>query len=210
MAIVSIGVDAKTVSDTPSTESLSPSVIDETGQRMVCLAHLLRYGRSDGGALAIRRRMRKHIKALPLLQQDCLFQDGIKQRAADGPVVINMCKLRRESYTCRSVELKLQVKYCWGKWILMGNHGLKFPGRRTHLISILGDFDKEPGGAIEQRRQRKVQAVDSSVGDAQSTSAASARQSTIEEDSRIGDPNVWRPGRHRQNHSRLNYTRLSM
>ena len=101
--------------DASSIYSAVPHLGDSVpSSKRVCQARLLRYDRIDGPVLPLRPCAEKLVKALHVLNLDALLQNGLMAVGGEGPVVINMGKKHRESYSCRIVELKCPTNEDWG------------------------------------------------------------------------------------------------
>ena len=84
------------VSDTSSVDSIiSSSGGSLSSIKRVCQAHLLRYDKADGPAVATKPCTRKLAKTLPLLNVDTLLQGGVRAERSNAPVMINLRKQHR-------------------------------------------------------------------------------------------------------------------
>ena len=87
--------------------------------------------------------------------------------------MVDMCKLHRETYSGRSVELKCQTKGCWESGIMMERQGSKFLERRVHLQKRLDAYEPAlPGSVGAHRESRNVR--DSSADTNRSVTTSNA------------------------------------
>ena len=104
-------VPCPSLSDVSSIDSVVSSLDGSVvTSRRVCQAHLLYLDTATSTAVALKPCMSKPVKTIPLLNRDCLVQNGVRAVGVDGPVFINLCKLHREFYVGRTVERKCQTK----------------------------------------------------------------------------------------------------
>lgn len=136
--------------DTPPTHR-SPS---EPVQDIVCRAHLLIIGGISEVSLSNKPCLGKHVKVLPILNEDKFFQNGPRVTDGDTAIVVHLCRPHRQEYQLRSVERKCLRAECSHLGILMELQTGKISECAKHISGRLANVTPKAAGPLTIRKAK--------------------------------------------------------